>query len=141
MVIRKFCLLIWNAQTTKAVFSQPAISFSFVGMLYGLPISSELQIRFFSFIAACVLVGRGIRKGPSKPIIFLKSMHSTLEQNFLQFLFSTLHHEYLKLSRITLSNLGIMTRAYLRGASAGCLKKKFPAHFPMGQVRYYEVLL
>ena len=54
MVIRKFCLLIWNAQTTKAVFSQPAISFSFVGMLYGLPISSELQIRFFSFIAACV---------------------------------------------------------------------------------------
>ena len=87
MVIRKFCLLIWNAQTTKAVFSQPAISFSFVGMLYGLPISSELQIRFFSFIAACVLVGRGIRKGPSKPIIFLKSMNSELELSIISIIY------------------------------------------------------
>ena len=74
MVILKFCLLIWNAQTTKAVFFPACNFFFFCGMLYGLPISSELQIRFFSFIAACVLVGRGIRIGPSKPIIFLKSI-------------------------------------------------------------------
>ena len=67
----------------KSCFFPACNFFFFCGMLYGLPISSELQIRFFSFIAACVLVGRGIRKGPSKPIIFLKSMHSELELSII----------------------------------------------------------